>query len=510
MPKILTIEQIRTCDAETIRIQNIKPIDLMERAASECTNWISKRLNRSYTFHIFCGPGNNGGDGLAISRMLTQAGYTCKTYATHSENRSHDCQINLDRLISSHPESVVFLDDQILPEITPGRNIFVEALFGSGLNRPIQGPSKNLIELLNQQTGLRIAIDIPGGLHSDMAPTPDTTIFKADHTLSFQLIKRSFLHRESVQFTGEVHLLDIQLDRNFIDSAETDYHYLDTDSLKKVYSPRNPFDHKGTYGNALIAAGQYGMMGAAILASRASMKSGAGKTISLIPACGLNSLQSATPEVTCITAGSNHLSNVSHDGHSRTLDLSEFTSIAIGPGIGTDSETAGFMFQIIEEATDPMILDADALNILAEHRDWLNKLPPHTIITPHPGEFRRLFGETTNSFDQLDLARQKAAEHNIIIVLKGHHTTINLPDGTTWYNMTGNAGMATGGSGDVLTGILAGLLAQGYSPEATAKIAVWIHGYAADLALRTESVESLIASDIVTHLGAAFKSITPY
>lgn len=510
MPKILTTEQIRTCDAETIRIQNIKSIDLMERAAYECANWISKRLNRSYTFHIFCGPGNNGGDGLAISRMLNESGYSCKTYITDSENRAHDCQINLDRLISSHPESVLFLDDHTLPKITPGQNIFIEALFGSGLNRPIQGPLKRIVEFLNHQHGLRIAIDIPGGLHADMAPTPGSTIFKADHTLSFQLVKRSFLHPESFQYTGEVHLLDIQLDRSFIDSVQTSYHYLDTDTVKKMYMPRKPFDHKGMFGNVLIVAGQYGMMGAAILANRASMKSGAGKTTALIPACGLGTLQTASPETTCITAGSDYLCDVSHDRPSRTLDLSDYNSIAVGPGIGTHPETARFISRIIEEATDPLILDADALNILSGHKGWLKKLPSHSIITPHPGEFRHMFAETSNSFDRLEVARQKAAELNIIIVLKGHHTTINLPDGTTWYNMTGNAGMATGGSGDVLTGIIAGLLAQGYSPEATAKIAVWIHGYAADLALRTESVESLIASDIITHLGASFKSITPY
>ncbi len=510
MPKILTSDQIRACDQATIRNQNIDSTDLMERAALECTNWISKRLNRSYSFHIFCGPGNNGGDGLAISRLLSESGYSCTAYVHRTESRSTDCQFNLDRLISSHPDSVIYIDEGDLPDISTGRNILIDALFGSGLNRPIQGFYARIIDFINTQSGLRIAIDIPSGLYADKAPVSDSVIFKADHTLSFQLVKRSFLHPESAHYTGEVHLLNIDLDKNFIELANTEYYYLDADSIKQLYKSRNPFGHKGTYGNALIVTGQYGMMGAATLTCRASMKSGVGKATALIPACGINILQTAAPEVTCITAGSNYISNVSHDGHSRTLDLSEYTSVALGPGIGKNSETALFISEIIDEATDPMILDADALNIIAEHKEWLTKIPANSIITPHPREFSRLFGDTANSFDQLELARRMATELGIVIVLKGHHTTINLPDGSTFYNMTGNAGLATGGSGDVLTGIIAGLLAQGYLPEEAAKLGVWIHGKAADLAIRSESVESLIASDIITYLGEAFKSITPY
>jgi len=509
--KILTAQQTRECDAFTIKSSKISSWNLMERAASRCAEWISKRLNRSYQFVIVCGTGNNGGDGLAISRMLLESGYSCTTWIVQSNgSRTPDNEINLMALEKLNSAKIHFLDEADFPLIESEQTIIIDALFGSGLNRPLEGIYANLVSHLNAQNADRIAIDIPSGLFADAAPIEDSVIFNADHTLSFQLYKRSFLHPEGGIFTGEIHLLDIGLARDFIQNTDTSFEILDANLAKKLHKIRNPFSHKGSFGTALIAAGQRGMMGAATLSVTAALRSGAGKVMALIPNRGLDIVQTSIPEATCFVAGIDYLSDLSSTSDSKTLDLGEFQSIAIGPGIGTHYETASFIKQLLDQSIENLILDADALNILAENKSWLQELPENTIITPHPGEFARLFGPSKNSFNQLDLAREKAQELGLIIILKGHRTSINTPEGMTYYNISGNSGMATGGSGDVLTGIIAGLLAQRYNPLESAQLGVYLHGVAGDFAAQSTSQESMIASDIIPNLGAAFRSITRY
>ncbi|HAC14862.1 MAG TPA: bifunctional ADP-dependent NAD(P)H-hydrate dehydratase/NAD(P)H-hydrate epimerase [Bacteroidetes bacterium] len=509
--KILSAQQIRACDEFTIKSTGINSWDLMERAASRCAEWISKRLNRSYQFVIVCGSGNNGGDGLAISRMLLESGYSCTTWIVQSNgSRTPDNDINLKALEKLDSANIHYINEADFPLIDSEQTIIIDALFGSGLNRPLEGIYAILVSHLNAQSATRIAIDIPSGLQADSCPAPTDVVFNADHTLSFQLHKRSFLHPEGGIFAGEVHILDIGLDANFMQNAASVYATLDANFAKSIHRLRDPFAHKGTFGTVLMAAGQRGMMGAATLSVTAALRSGAGKVVAMIPNHGLDIVQSVIPEATCFVAGVNHLSDQSSNTDSKTIDIGEFEAIAIGPGIGTHPETAEFIGQILSQATDPLILDADALNLLAENPEWLNSMPKNSILTPHPGEFIRLFGPTTNSFDQLEMARKKAKELGLIIVLKGHYTTINTPDGYTFYNMTGNAGMATGGSGDVLTGVIAGLHSQGYTPTEAAQLGVYLHGYAGDLAVQTGSQESIIASDIIANLGAAFRSVTRY
>jgi hydroxyethylthiazole kinase-like uncharacterized protein yjeF len=352
------------------------------------------------------------------------------------------------------------------------------------------------IDRINQLPNLKIAIDIPSGLPSDSAPDKDASVIQAQHTLSFQFYKRSFMHPESGIFAGSVHILDIGLDNTFINATNSIYQTLDSDAVKAIYRPRNPFSHKGTYGHALIVAGSVGKIGAATLTTKAALRAGAGLVTALIPGAGYHALQTAVPEAMC---------RIDSDQHIENIDCwQDMDAIGIGPGLGTAISTATALANFIEEYNKPLVADADALNIIAKQPDLLSKLPKNTIITPHPKEFARLFGDTTNSMTQVDHARIQAMRYNINIVLKNHHTAIITSEGECWYNTTGNAGMATGGAGDVLTGIITGLLAQGYQPHEAALLGVYLHGMAGDIAAGEISQEALVAGDIITYMSKAF------
>ena len=278
--------------------------------------------------------------------------------------------------------------------------------------------------------------------------------------------------------------------------------------IRTIYQRRDPFSHKGNFGYSCIIAGSFGMMGAAVLAAKACLRSGVGKLVCYIPECGYNILQTAAPEAMVKVCGDKFIS--------RADDLKQFDSIGIGPGIGNQTTHKKLLTNLFSEYKKPMVIDADALNIISENKKLLKIIPAKSIITPHPKEFEGLFGKTKNDQERMQLALQKSTQYNIFIVLKGHHTLICAPAknngitekaGEAFFNSTGNAGMATGGSGDVLTGILTGLLAQGYTPLQTCLLGVYLHGLAGDIAAKKLSEEAMIAGDIIAYLGEAFKQI---
>jgi ADP-dependent NAD(P)H-hydrate dehydratase / NAD(P)H-hydrate epimerase len=504
--KLLPTPQIRSADEMTLQEQGLSSLELMERAAYGCAEWVMKRLNRSYSFIFVCGTGNNGGDGLAMARMLHENGYSVRVWLVNFASfRSDDNSSNLTSFQTLAPELITDIDDPIkLPDI-PQNALLVDAMFGSGLSRPLAGDYAKLISVLNELSAQRIAIDVPSGLSCDALPSPSDTVFHADHTLCFQQYKRSFLHPEAGSITGEVHLIDIGLSKTAIQQAETPFHTQSRPEIMPLHRFRSDFAHKGSCGHVLLAAGSRNMMGAAILSGKAVLRSGAGKVSVWVPS-GSQLIQQSIPEALVITNDS-----LSHfNSTSEMPDFSGFQAIGIGPGIGTHPETATWFEQVLRKVTTPLLLDADALNILANRPDLMPKLPPNTILTPHPGEFRRLFGEHPDSMQAADSALDLAVQHKLIIVLKGRYTTISCPEGNQYYNLSGNSGMATAGSGDVLTGIITGLLAQGYPPVDAARLGVYLHGHAGDLALQSGSRESLIASDITQHLGAAFRYVTRY
>ncbi|MDC8103263.1 NAD(P)H-hydrate dehydratase [Chryseobacterium sp. B21-037] len=496
--KIFTKEQIRACDQFTISNDQISSIKLMERAAQSCVNWISEHCKNHKKFFVFCGVGNNGGDGFAIARLLHTEGFDVEVFVEDPKSKlSDDAEVNFERVqgVSEIPvKRFSELDKDPLDDDT----VIIDALFGTGLSRELEGAYKEIVDYLNTLKVVKISIDIPSGLFTDTTSVAGSTIFKADYTLSFQFWKKSFLHPESGIFTGKVEILDINLSREYISNTETADFSVDEEWIKRIFRPRPDFSHKGLYGKVYIVAGSFGKMGAAVLSTKAALKTGAGLTFTVAPECGYNILQISCPEAMFIKSG---------DQVTSKIEIEDNSVFGIGPGIGADKETQKVLLQFLKEYEKPLILDADALNIISENEKNLKLIPKNSIITPHPKEFERLFGKSADSFERLELARQKADEHQIYIVLKDHHTQIITPDGKVYYNTTGNSGLAKGGSGDVLTGILTSLLAQGYSEEDAAVFGVWLHGKAADYAAERYSKESMLSTDLINELGTVFEKI---
>lgn len=498
--KILSAAQIRAWDAYTIACEPVASIDLMERAALAFVHWFTGQFpDTDQPVCVVAGPGNNGGDGLAIARLLHQRLYTVHLYRCHiGQQVSADFQANWERLPPWDAIAVTHLrEGDVLPQ-PPAGAILIDALLGSGLNRPIAGYWAEWVQHLNALPLTRVAVDVPSGLVAD-APTEGACL-EAHHTFSFELPKLAFFMPENQHRVGQWTVGSIGLHPEFIAQADTPYHYTDATSVQALLRPRRRFDHKGVFGHALLIAGSYGKAGAAVLATEACARSGAGLTTVHAPACAYTILQTATPEAM-----------VSVDTHEHFVsaipELQAYRAIGAGCGWGQAPETALALRQLLEQCTAPLVLDADALNLLAQDTALLSKLPRETILTPHPKEFERLFGATANSFERITLLRQKAQELGAIIVLKGAYTCVASPDGTCRFNATGNPGMATGGSGDVLTGILTGLLAQGYTPVEAAVLGVYLHGLAGDLAARELSYEALIAGDLNRWLGKAFREL---
>jgi ADP-dependent NAD(P)H-hydrate dehydratase / NAD(P)H-hydrate epimerase len=498
--KIFTAAQIRACDAYTIKASGIQSIDLMEKAAGQCVNWITANLPKDSLFVILCGTGNNGGDGLAITRLLNRLGYGVKAFLLQfSKELSADCQANLHRLQRIDNELVSIVPpDTFITDIQPNI-VIVDAILGTGLSRPTGGWVANFINHINLLPNIKIAIDIPSGLPADTIHERDASIIKAHDTLSFQFYKRTFLHAEAAAYTGRVNIIDIGLDPTFINATNTQYKTLEHPEASAIYRPRKSFSHKGTYGHALIVGGSYGKIGAVTLSAKGALHAGAGLTTVLVPSCGYNILQAALPEVMCMVNGEKIIEKIEN--------WERFTAVGLGPGLGTDNKTVAAVEEFIDASKKPLVIDADALNIIAGQPELLAKLPRGSVLTPHPKEFARLFGENTNSMIQLDNARIQAMRYNINIVLKGHHTVIVTTEGECWYNMTGNAGMAKGGAGDMLTGIITGLMAQGYEPQYAALLGVYLHGLAGDFAAKQLSQEAMIPSDIGRYLGKAFLAL---
>lgn len=500
--KILNGQQIREWDQYTIQQEPISSIDLMERAAGRCVDWLEENNFLRCPFTIFCGKGNNGGDGLAMARMLLQKQCTVSVHILEFGHiGTEDFQNNLKRLHQFKTVEIHFIQSEENFHEFDKNEIVIDALFGSGLNRPLEGVSAALVDHINNSDCKIVAIDIPSGLPVDHS-VKGNSIIQADHTLSFQVQKLAFLLPENASFVGEVHILDIGLHPDFYNSVETCYELTDDKIISPIYKPRKSFAHKGNFGHALLVTGSYGKMGAAVLCAKSCLRAGAGLTTCHIPKCGYEIMQTAVPEaMVMVDFNSSILTKIEED-------LTKYNCIGIGPGIGTASETKRLLNEIFESYANPVVLDADGLNIVAADQKLMTKIPPGSILTPHPKEFERLFGKTGNDYARLELAQQKAKELNVVIVLKGHHTFIATPGGKGYFNNTGNAGMAKGGSGDVLTGILTALLCQGYDSIEAAIFGVHLHGLAGDLAASKFSQEALVAGDIIDNLGKAISSIS--
>ena len=494
--KIFNAEQIRSADLFTIENQPISSINLIEKAALACVSWIDVHLQKKEKFAIFCGLGNNGGDGFAIARILYQKGFDVDVFTDikNLEKQSADCKTNFLKL--KEFSGIDILEFEQAYHFNFCNATIIDALFGVGLNRKLDGKIKDLIEFLNLKNCLKIAVDLPSGLSPDQYFGKEVVILKADITLSFQFCKKTFLHPETAVFCGKIQILDIGLSKEFIQKEKTENFVIDEELINEIYKPRQDFSHKGNFGKACLISGSFGKIGAAVLATKASLRTGSGITLALAPKCGYEILQTQCPEAMFLYGGKDFVSQ---------FPVEEDFTCGIGPGLGTDPETEDSFITFLENYQKPLVLDADALNILAKNQEYLKLIPENSIITPHPKEFERLFGKFKNSFERLEKAKEISKELQIFMVLKDHYSQVITPDQEVFYNINGNSGMAKGGSGDVLTGIITSLLAQKYSSRDAAIFGVWLHGKAGDFAAEKFSKEAMLASDLIKQIPKVFK-----
>lgn len=495
MQKILTVEQIRAWDADTIQNEPIASIDLMERACRAFVEWFTERFNPLKKVGVVCGTGNNGGDGLGIARLLKEWGYSVKVWVVRGgAPSSDDFNTNFARLSSLTDVTEVAEAGETLA--FDACDVLVDGIFGSGLSRPPAGVFASVIDQVNKADVMRVAIDIPSGL---MADSPSNgSIVRAHFTVTFQSPKLAFYLPGSYAFTGVWQTVDIGLRAEYLEEVRTFAFETQRKDIRRIRKKRSMFDHKGVYGKAVLVAGSYGKMGAAVLSARAALRAGVGLLTAHVPACGYSIMQTAVPEaMVTVDPGKQAIQDVPV--------LADGDVIGVGPGLGTGEATRTGIRRLLESQHTPMVLDADALNIISAHGGLLQLVPPLSILTPHPREFERLAGTWDNDFRKLDLLRDFVRRNNVIVILKGAYSTIATPEGDLYFNPTGNPGMATGGSGDVLTGILTALLAQGYSPLEASLLGTYLHGYAGDLAAIDKGVEALIASDLVDYLPQAFR-----
>ncbi|MDP2891457.1 MAG: NAD(P)H-hydrate dehydratase [Bacteroidota bacterium] len=497
--KLFTCSQISEIDRLTMNLEPISSIDLMERASDQVAWWITQHIGHDSPLWFFAGPGNNGGDALAVARMLAFAGYNCTVFlSTFGREPKGDPAINLQRLKKQGKVLLRKIDsEETIPEIPP-KVIVIDGLFGSGLNKPLDGLAEQIVRKINHSGAKVISLDIPSGLFGEDNPNNNlAAVIRANHTLTFQFPKVSFFFPENYQFTGDWKVLPIGLSPEAIGQTESNYFYLTKEFISGKLKKREKFSHKGTFGHALLIAGSYGKMGAAVLSSKACLRSGVGLLTSHVPRLGYEIIQNSVPEA---------MISIDHSKFifSEFPDLKTYSAIGIGPGLDKKPESQDAFKELLYAKPAKIVIDADALNILAENQEWYRLIPENSVLTPHPKEFERLAGSSANSFDRLQLQLQFSAKHKVIVVLKGAHTCITFPNGEAYFNSTGNPGMATGGSGDVLTGIILGLLAQNYSSEDAALIGVYLHGLAGDLAAAKHSQQAMIAGDIIELLGTAF------
>lgn len=495
--KIFKARQIKEIDALTIEYEAISSYDLLKHAVRNLEKEILPLIGREKKIIIFAGPGNNGGDALTLAKTLSYLQsnliiYLCK----YGHSLSVDCQIALTDIQETNIKISIDANPSKIT-LTP-KDLIIDGLFGSGLTRPLKDEYAQIANHINQSGAEVYSIDIPSGLQGEETATENETIIIANKTFCFQQPKMAFFFSENEKYIGETHIIDLQTPCEVLEKIKTNY-YLTTQKSINI-KERAKFSHKGSFGHPLLIAGKRGMAGAAILSSKACIKTGCGLLTVHIPEDLNNILQISNPEaILDLDENPQCFSNIK--------DIIKYSAVGIGPGIGISAATLNGFKKILQETHSPMVIDADAINLLSQNKELISLIPVGSILTPHPKEFDRLIGSSANSKERFDKADQFAIETKLIIVLKGANSSIHLPNGEVYINSTGNSGMSTAGSGDVLTGIILSLLAQKYNPEDAAIIGVYLHGLAGDLALNEDSEESLIASDIISHIGKAFKML---
>lgn len=500
--KIFTNEQIKSIEQYTIEHDGVTSNELIERAASAVTCEIISRWRPGVQVWVFAGHGNNGADALTVARMLIEQGYKVETLLFNVLNRmSEGCAYARKRLLELGDVSFTEVTGDFIPPFIAPDSIVIDGLFGSGLREPLSGGFRSLVDYINNSKARIVSIDVPSGLLAEWnEDNLSRNIIHADLTLAIQFPRLSFFIADNAEFLGEWKVLDIEMSSADIRSTQSHYYLLEKNDARRVLRPRGDFSTKNDYGSAMVVAGSYGMLGAAQLAAMGALRSGVGRLTMHVPRCGFTVLQTAVPEA--MVQGDHNESGITEITLRHPYDV-----VAIGPGIGTHDLTVRALETFISKSTKPLVIDADGLNCIAQRPMLLECLPPMSLLTPHAGEFDRLFGEHHTHEARIKTAMDKAETYNIFILLKGHYTTIVRPDRRLFFTASGTPALATPGSGDVLTGIITGLLAQGYSPDIAASLGAFIHGYAGQLAAEIHGEYGVLASDIAANVGKAIKDI---
>ena len=501
--KLYTTEAIRRIGEKTIEAEGISTLDLVEREASAAVSEIIARWRPSKSIYVFAGPGNNGADALAVSRLLLEQGYRPVTYLFNTRNThlSAPCSVNRERLLQYENASFIEIEKTFMPPELTADDLVIDGLFGSGLTAPLAGGYKALVQLINDSHAFVVSLDVPSGLFGEWnMGNEHRHIIHADLTLCYQFKRLAFMFAENAELIGEVVMLDLEMNKEAMAEQQSDFFFIERRDAARHFELRDPFTGKYDYGTVYLVAGSYGMMGAAVLATKAAMRAGAGLVMVHAPLCGYEILQTSVPEA-LVEPDNDKLVCTS-------IELKrKYNAIAIGPGLNSTIETLDAIEQFIKHCHHKLVLDADALNCIAKRPQLLKCIPKGSILTPSTNEFDRLFGHTVTHEDRLKKAIEAAHRHDVTIVLKGYNTMVVRPNGKIYINGSGNPGMATAGSGDVLTGIIAGFLAQGYAPDTAVVLAVYIHGLAGDIAAEEHGQHGLTASDIADNIGRAIKSL---
>lgn len=498
--KIFNAAQIKACDAYTLQASGISTMDLIERAAMACARHIVGKYSTETPFVVLCGMGNNGADGLALALLLLQNGYGVKVFMLQHRNESSpENKSLLNKILRINAALVDYVEPETFLTDLPEQVVVIDAILGTGLAKQVEGWLADFFAHINQLPNFKIAIDIPSGMPADAMPGKGDSIINSQETLSFQLYKRTFLHPESAAHCGDIFLLDIGLHPTFIEATHTHYQTIESEKVAAFIKKKSRFSYKNQHGHAFLIGGSKGKSGAASLAITSALRSGVGLVSSSIPAECYVPVQTVAPEAMCQTSGVDYIEHLD--------SFAGASAVGIGMGMGTHEATVKAFSHFIEDCTLPCVFDADALNILALHPELMNKIPEHSILTPHVAECDRMFGPSANSMQRVEHVRMQAMRYKVCIVLKGHHSVVATPDGDCFYNLNGNAGMAKGGSGDVLTGLLAGLLAQGYPAEQAALLGVYLHGSAGDIAKSILGEQAMNATDLVQQLSKAWQKL---
>lgn len=499
--KIFTSAQIHELDKYTIDHEPITSINLMERAATALAKNIMGLWGKEMRVVVFAGPGNNGGDALAVARMLIDSQYDVQVFLFNINGHlSDDCKQNRDRLKNMlNLKHFVEVTQEFNPPVLEKGTLVVDGLFGSGLNKPLSGGFASLVKYINASEAQVVSIDVPSGMMSeDNTYNVRANIVRADVTLTLGSKKLCMMMADNQSLLGKIFVLDINLSKEYISRTESQYSIVEAEDIRSMMKSRDAFAHKGSMGHALLIAGCYGMAGASVLASRACLRSGVGKLTVHTPKRNYDIMQISVPEAIMQMDKEETI-------FSQPSETAGYDALGIGPGLGQNENTAIAVIAQVRSNKTPMVIDADALNILASHRAWLQQLPDGLILTPHPKELDRLIGTAaSDDFERLTRARELAQQLRAYVLLKGHYSALCMPNGHIVFNSTGNAGMATAGAGDVLTGVITSLLARGYSRGDAVILGMYLHGLAGDLAARDLGMESLTASDIIDYLPKAF------